>query len=163
MLEWVAISFSRGSSWPRIEPVPPALASGFFTTELCGKPKLKIKVRKIKRLTRNLSPQLAWQYFWIKFLIIFTELPSVLMYKTKATWELTSKEDWQKIQEDEYIFLISFPLFLSVTSKKASITNFQIISREHYRTGPWPIDLRFAWGNGRILLNHQPILKWFNK
>ena len=64
---------------PGIEPVPPALAGGFFTTEPCGKPKLKIKVRKIKRLTRNLSPQLAWQYFWIKFLIIFTELPSVLM------------------------------------------------------------------------------------
>ena len=31
-LEWVAISFSRGSSYPGIEPVAPALAGRFFTT-----------------------------------------------------------------------------------------------------------------------------------
>ena len=36
--EWVAISFSRGSSWPRDKPVSPALAGGFFTTEPPGKP-----------------------------------------------------------------------------------------------------------------------------
>ena len=38
---WVAVSFSRGSSWPRDQaqasPVPPALA-GRFTSELPGKP-----------------------------------------------------------------------------------------------------------------------------
>ena len=33
-LEWVAISFSRGSPDPRIEPGSPGLAGGFFTTEL---------------------------------------------------------------------------------------------------------------------------------
>ena len=33
ILEWVAISFSRGSSTPRIEPGSPALAAGFFTTD----------------------------------------------------------------------------------------------------------------------------------
>ena len=33
ILEWVAISFSRGSSWPGIEPVSPLLAGGFFITE----------------------------------------------------------------------------------------------------------------------------------
>ena len=37
MLEWVAISFSRGSSPPRIEPKSPALAGEFFTTEPSGK------------------------------------------------------------------------------------------------------------------------------
>ena len=43
VLEWVAISFSRGSSKPRdlthvswIFPVPPALAGGFFITESGG-------------------------------------------------------------------------------------------------------------------------------
>ena len=36
-LEWVAISFSRGSSWPRIKPESPALAGAFFTTEPPGK------------------------------------------------------------------------------------------------------------------------------
>ena len=31
ILEWVAISFSRGSSWPRIEPGSPALQTDAFT------------------------------------------------------------------------------------------------------------------------------------
>ena len=38
ILEQVAISFSRGSSSPKIEPASPTLASGFFTTEPPGKP-----------------------------------------------------------------------------------------------------------------------------
>ena len=33
ILEWVAISFSRGFSWPKIKSTPPALAGGFLTTE----------------------------------------------------------------------------------------------------------------------------------
>ena len=33
ILEWVAISFSRGFSSPKIKPTSPALAGGFFTTE----------------------------------------------------------------------------------------------------------------------------------
>ena len=31
-MEWVVISFSRGSCHPGIKPVSPALAGGFFTT-----------------------------------------------------------------------------------------------------------------------------------
>ncbi|XDA82387.1 hypothetical protein R6Z07F_012304 [Ovis aries] len=41
ILEWVTISFSRGSSDPGIEPafpVSPASVGGFFTTEPPGKP-----------------------------------------------------------------------------------------------------------------------------
>ena len=37
ILEWFAISFSRGSSQPGIKPVSLALAGGFFTTEPPGK------------------------------------------------------------------------------------------------------------------------------
>ena len=37
-LEWVAISFSRGSSDPVAEPGSPALAGRLFTTEPTGKP-----------------------------------------------------------------------------------------------------------------------------
>ena len=32
ILEWVTISFSRGSSWPRAKPESPELAGRFFTT-----------------------------------------------------------------------------------------------------------------------------------
>ena len=38
ILEWVVISSSKGSSSPGIEPMSPALAGGFFTTELPEKP-----------------------------------------------------------------------------------------------------------------------------
>ena len=37
IMEWVAISSSRGSSDPGIEPGSPALGGGFFTTEPPGK------------------------------------------------------------------------------------------------------------------------------
>ena len=38
ILEWVAISFSRGSSPSKVEPEYPALAGRFFTAESPGKP-----------------------------------------------------------------------------------------------------------------------------
>ena len=38
ILEWVAISFSRGLSNSGIKPASSALAGGFFTTEPLGKP-----------------------------------------------------------------------------------------------------------------------------
>ena len=38
ILEWVAISFSRGSSQTRVEPKSSVLAGRFFTTESAGKP-----------------------------------------------------------------------------------------------------------------------------
>ena len=41
ILEWVVISFSRGSSQPGTELESPALAGGFFTAGPPGKPWLK--------------------------------------------------------------------------------------------------------------------------
>jgi len=38
ILEWIAISYSRGSSDPGIEPTSLAMAGRFFTTEPPGKP-----------------------------------------------------------------------------------------------------------------------------
>ena len=37
ILEWVAISFSSGSSWPRVQTRVSCIAGGFFTTEPPGK------------------------------------------------------------------------------------------------------------------------------
>ena len=39
LLEWVAISFSRGSSWPRIEPGSPALQADALPSEPPGEQK----------------------------------------------------------------------------------------------------------------------------
>ena len=48
--EWVAISFSRNLPGPGIEPMSPALAGRFFTTEPPGKPQRLLK-RNIKAPT----------------------------------------------------------------------------------------------------------------
>ena len=46
LLEWVAVSFSRGSLQTRIKASSPGLADGFFTSEPPGKPTLKRTVGK---------------------------------------------------------------------------------------------------------------------
>ena len=51
ILGWVAISCSRGSSWPKDWTQVSCLASGFFTTKSSQKPKhrlLKIKLQKFR-------------------------------------------------------------------------------------------------------------------
>ena len=44
--EWVAISFSKGSSWPRIEPRPSALQEDSFPSEPPGKLRISLEVVK---------------------------------------------------------------------------------------------------------------------
>ena len=46
ILEWVVISFSRESSQKEVEHESPALAGGFFTTKLPGKPELERTIRQ---------------------------------------------------------------------------------------------------------------------
>ena len=50
-LEWVAISFSSDLPNPGIEPMSPALAGGFFTTESLGKHQI---------------PHATWKMFFAK-------------------------------------------------------------------------------------------------
>ena len=55
ILEWVAISFSMGSSWTRDRtqiPMSPALAGGFFTTRTTGKP---WGVREVTKILNSLG------------------------------------------------------------------------------------------------------------
>ena len=40
IMEWVAIPFSRGTSWPRIKPRSPAMQADFLPSEPPGKPEL---------------------------------------------------------------------------------------------------------------------------
>ena len=67
ILEWVAIFFSRGSSSSRSWTWVPALASGFFTTELLGKlPDIDWGVHKIIHslslvlTTYRIMPCICW-------------------------------------------------------------------------------------------------------
>ena len=76
ILEWVAISSSRGSFQPRIKPpslVSPALAGGFFTTEPPGKP----------RHHQGLSKILHWPWSFLQAILISflpEPLPTHLSY-----------------------------------------------------------------------------------
>jgi len=49
VLEWVAISFFRGSSRPRVQTHIFCLAGGFFTTEPLGRPKVITRSKTVKR------------------------------------------------------------------------------------------------------------------
>ena len=71
ILEWVAISFSRGSSRPRDRIRISCLAGGFFTTESFGKPKFNFtclwnpRAFSVAQLVKNLP---AMQETWVRFL-----------------------------------------------------------------------------------------------
>ena len=52
-LEQVAILFSRDLPNPGIEPMSPALAGGFFTTEPSGKPSMHVYSAQINFKTMN--------------------------------------------------------------------------------------------------------------
>ena len=56
ILEWIAISFSRGSSQPVIKPTS-ALAGGFFTTEPPGKPVVRYSCIKVPVEMEPSSPR----------------------------------------------------------------------------------------------------------
>ena len=63
VLEWVAISFSRGSSWIRNQTqVIPALAGRFFTTAPPGKP--LFLVAKLKYFKRNRGGNSLTDQWW---------------------------------------------------------------------------------------------------
>ena len=64
ILEWVAISFSRGSSWSRDRTRVSCIADGFFTTAPPGKPFLRLKPTKTSsnmKLADHKELQGDWQ------------------------------------------------------------------------------------------------------
>ena len=46
ILEWVAISFLSGCSWPMDQKLHPALAGGFFISEPSGNPRKNMDTNK---------------------------------------------------------------------------------------------------------------------
>ena len=75
MLEWVAISYSRGSSQTRDQPMSPALAGRFFTIEPPGSPHWAITLNKWWLEKSNVQRSLASESSpFISIGIIFWEL-----------------------------------------------------------------------------------------
>ena len=69
LLEWVTISFSRGSSYPRDQTQVPWLAGRFFTTEPPGKPlsfNVYLLIEKISFLLKDMGlSYLDCSWHWI--------------------------------------------------------------------------------------------------
>ena len=63
ILEWVATSSSRGSSWPRIEPKSPALQAGFLLSEppaLCEELTVITPIGQMRKLRLREVRWLSW-------------------------------------------------------------------------------------------------------
>ena len=67
ILEWVAMSSSRGSPNLGIKPVSPALARGFFTTEPSGKPRWDVGLFKTPTL---------WSWLWRALRVLLSVITS---------------------------------------------------------------------------------------
>ena len=67
IMEWVAIPFSRGTSWPRIKPRSPAMQADFLPSEPPGKPER----------TRNNSNFLFDNYTIIVLSVQFSSVQSL--------------------------------------------------------------------------------------
>ena len=71
MLQWVAISFSRESSWPRDQTTSFALTGRFFTTEPPGKPQnigkrpktLMSSIKGINHTVGTMLTSLSWESY----------------------------------------------------------------------------------------------------
>ena len=63
ILEWVATSFSRGSSHPRIKPRSPGWQADSLPAELPGKPHLYVGIYKLELVS---STEVRECYFWEK-------------------------------------------------------------------------------------------------
>ena len=64
ILEWVAISFSRGSSWPRDQTCISCTAGGFFIIESPGKPTSTIFIGKRKKPLCKWTHAVQIHVFW---------------------------------------------------------------------------------------------------
>ena len=64
ILEWVAISFSRGSSWPRDQTCISCTACGFFIIESPGKPTSTIFIGKRKKPLCKWTHAVQIHVFW---------------------------------------------------------------------------------------------------
>ena len=62
ILEWVAVSYARGSSQPRIKPASPALQVDSLPTEPPGKPTLYIRTSLVAEMIKN-QPEM-WDTFF---------------------------------------------------------------------------------------------------
>ena len=112
ILEWVAISFSRGSSWPRNQTHISCIAGRFFTTEPPGMPALNGEPKSLQGSLLN-SPRRESQYlplqkrtafYWVTF---HQSAPQSLNILCLVAFLMSSRSDSSLHEKGEF----KVPLF----------------------------------------------------
>ena len=101
--EWVATSFFRGSSWPRVWTHVTCVANGSFTTEPPGKP------QKDRYLLWCFKPRGKWEYLGHHVLFYFLSFFGLISFLTSV--HLTSLDsgfssDFMLLFSQNFIFLM---------------------------------------------------------
>ena len=95
ILEWVAMSFYRGSARPRIEPMSfmsPALAGRFFTTSPTWEAQVMVETWKFTLKYIFLFQYFAeFETFWTDASLLDTRNPSYIIFESNEWWLLSIK------------------------------------------------------------------------
>ena len=129
-LEWVAISSSRGSSWPRDQTLISCLAGGFFATEAPGKPELRLS-RHYYRLTdkiytpsfRNSKSPILWLNQQVSRLRRSPPRTSLSQWFLQVDVHQKHPEGWLKYRPLGCTSRVSYALGLGGTQEFAFFTN----------------------------------------
>ena len=110
ILEWVAISFSRGSSWPRDQTWVSCMAGGFFTHWATKEAKMKVRVTQSCPTLCNLMDYRVQGVLqarilgWVAFLLlqwIFSTQDSIqgllILYQLSYQGSPQSESEWKSL------------------------------------------------------------------
>ena len=150
ILEWMAYSFSRGSSWPRDQMGVSCIAGGFLPVELPGKP-IEGKVAEIGEETVKWQKKIS--------LNLRTSYVKSSSY-SRQDWE--DKGQFSSVQSLSHVWLFTTPwttarqASLSVTNSQSSPKPMSIVSvmpsNHHPLSSPSPPALNLS--------QHQGLFKW---
>ena len=99
ILEWVAISFSRGSSWPRDQTQISSIAGRFFTTEPLGKPLCDTNSSKnSEQKTREVNFNLIKTKFYLQ-----NSLSQVYITSTTRSQRVCKKFNTSQIPQRKHL------------------------------------------------------------
>ena len=122
ILEWVAIPFSRGSSWPRDWTCVSCLAGGFFITEPPDDGKHYGSLQSLKYIDLGTEDQNAWGKNWLNYIHNNQNVETMKMFTNRKKW----------VNKICYIHSIEY---LAIKRNEALIYVYSIDeSQKHYAT-----------------------------
>ena len=125
ILEWVVISFSRGSSWSRNRTWVSCLAGRFFIAEPPRKPQTMGNLMWISlvlnhleaRLTNHVQAEALWIQFYVQFSSVAQSCPTLCKASCQASLSITNSRSSLRLTSIESVmpsshFILCHPLLL---------------------------------------------------